>query len=57
MNKALTMPSHMCVYFSKENSFQVLADHKGSFKAKSFAKHLDQTTNKWRLGEIKYRGM
>ena len=51
-----TLPSHMCVYFAKENSFQVIADRKGTFRNKDFANCLDPENNKWRVGEILKRG-
>jgi hypothetical protein len=51
-----TLPSHMCVYFAKENAFQVVADRTGKFRNKSFANCLDPETNKWRIGEIVKRG-
>ena len=28
------LPSHMCVYFAKENAFQVVADRTGKFRNK-----------------------
>ena len=52
----LANPSHMCVYFSKENSFQVIVDSSGKFRNKSFANCLDPESNKWRIGEIIKRG-
>lgn len=55
-NQKLIFSSHMCVYFHKENSFQVIGDPKGSFKGKNFVKCLDESTGKWRTGEIKFRG-
>ena len=52
----LTLPSHMCVYFAKENSFQVISDISGKFRNKSFANCFEPESKKWRIGEIIKRG-
>jgi hypothetical protein len=51
-----TLPSHMCVYFAKENAFQVVPDRTGKFRNQGFANCLDPESNKWRIGEIIKRG-
>jgi hypothetical protein len=51
-----TLPSHMCVYFAKENAFQVVPDRMGKFRNQGFANCLDPESNKWRIGETIKRG-
>ena len=56
-NRHFTNSSHLCVYFDRENSYQVIADPNGKFKNAKSLNCQDPENGKYRIGVIKYRGI